>query len=138
MIAAPPAGYKLLSKYEKELDGTMFQDKYGSLTEGYRTTGELGSASTVKTIVWFFVRRFLTALALVYLGGSSPVFQITAVMYLSLVDVLMNFHLSAYESKMSDFVAKINDIIVFLLSYFPVLYAGLIQDTELIYQIGLV
>jgi hypothetical protein len=138
VIAAPPAGYKLLSKYEKELDGTMFQDKYGSLTEGYRTTGELGSASTVKTIVWFFVRRFLTALALVYLGGSSPVFQITAVMYLSLVDVLMNFHLSAYESKMSDFVAKINDIIVFLLSYFPVLYAGLIQDTELIYQIGLV
>jgi hypothetical protein len=136
VIAAPPAGYKLLSKYEKELDGTMFQDKYGSLIEGYRTTGELGSASTVKTIVWFFVRRFLTALALVYLGGSSPVFQITAVMYLSLVDVLVNFHLSAYESKMSDFVAKINDIIVFLLSYFPVLYAGLIQDTELIYQIG--
>ena len=76
----------------------MFQDNYGSLTEGFKTTGVLGSAATLKMIVWFFARRFLTALAVAYLGGSSPVFQISIMMYLALVDALMNFHLNAYES----------------------------------------
>ena len=75
-------------------------------------------------------------MTLVFLGKSSPVFQIALVMNLSLIDVLINFHLNAYESKMSDIVAKINDIIVFLLSYFPFIYAGFIQDTEFTYQIG--
>ena len=82
------------------------------------------------------VRRFLTAVALVYLGDQSPVFQIAAIMYISLADVLMNFHLNAYESKLNDIVEKTNKVTVFLLSYFPFLYAGIIQDTELIYKIG--
>jgi len=33
-------------------------------------------------------------------------------------------------------VQKFNKIIVYLLSYFPFLYAGFIHDTELIYNIG--
>lgn len=57
-------------------------------------------------------------------------------MYLALADMLMNFHWNAYESKFSDFVAKVNDIVVLLLSYFPFLYCGIIQDTEIIYQVG--
>jgi hypothetical protein len=57
-------------------------------------------------------------------------------MNLSLADLLMNFHWNAYESKLSDFVAKVNDIVVWLLSYFPFLYCGVIQDTEIIYQVG--
>ena len=87
-------------------------------------------------IVWFFLRRFLTALVIVYLGNSSQIFQIALIMYLALYDVSINFHLNAYESKSNDIVEKINKIIVFLLSYFPFLYAGIIQDTELIYKIG--
>ena len=51
-------------------------------------------------IVWFFVRRFLTAVAVVFLGESSPIFQIALIMYLALYDVSMNFHLNAYESKL--------------------------------------
>jgi hypothetical protein len=87
-------------------------------------------------IVWFFARRFLTAVVVVFLGESSPIFQIALIMYLSLYDVSMNFHLNAYESFMNDIVEKINKIIVWLLSFFPFLYAGIIQDTELIYKIG--
>ena len=71
-----------------------------------------------------------------FLGGSSPIFQIALIMYLSLYDLSMNFHLNAYENYLNDIVAKINNIIVWLLSFFPFLYAGFIQDTELIYKIG--
>ena len=106
------------------------------MTEGYCTTGALGSVATSKSIVWFFVRRFRTAVILVYLGDQSPVFQIAAMMYISLLDLLMNFHLNAYESSIMGILAKMNDFIVFLLSYFPFLYAGFIADPDLIYQIG--
>jgi hypothetical protein len=58
-------------------------------------------------------------------------------MYIALADLLINIHLNAYESKMSGIVTKINDLIVFLLSYFPFLYAGgFVADPELVYQIG--
>jgi hypothetical protein len=57
-------------------------------------------------------------------------------MYLALYDVSMNFHLNAYESYFNDILQKINNITVWLLSFFPFLYAGTIQDTELIYKIG--
>jgi len=50
--------------------------------------------------------------------------------------MLINFHLNAYESKLGGITAKINDLIVFLLSYFPILYAGLISDQDVIYKIG--
>ena len=83
MIAGPLAFYILLRKNAKELDNDQFQRTYGSLTDGYKTTGILGSASTVKMIAWFFVRRFLTAISVVYLGKSSPVIQTSLVMYLA-------------------------------------------------------
>ena len=137
MVAGPPAFYLLLRKKAQEgLDSEQFQDRYGSLTDGFKTTGVLGSAPTVKMIVWFFVRRFLTAVVVVFLGESSPIFQIALIMYLALYDVSMNFHLNAYENYLNDLVEKINKIIVWLLSFFPFLYAGIIQDTELIYKIG--
>jgi len=47
-------------------------------------------------------------------------------MYLALYDVSMNFHLNAYESYLNDIVQKINNIIVWLISFFPFLYAGII------------
>jgi hypothetical protein len=136
VIAGPLAFYILLRKNAKELDNDQFQRNYDSLTDGYKTTGILGSASTVKMIAWFFVRRFLTALFVVYLGQSSPVIQTALVMYLAFLDLLMNFHLNALKSYLHDIAAKFNDVVVFLLSYFPFLYAGLNSDTELIYTIG--
>ena len=87
-------------------------------------------------IAWFFVRRFLTALFVVYLGQSSPLIQTALVMYLAFLDLLMNFNLNALKSYLHNIMAKFNDIVVWLLSYFPFLYAGLHTDTELIYKIG--
>jgi hypothetical protein len=137
VIAGPIALFKLMQKHGNELDQDRFQLSYGSLTEGYKTSGVLGSASTVKMILWFFVRRNLTAVAVVQLGDQSPVFQIAAIMYIALTDLIINIHLNAYESKMAGIVTKINDLIVFLLSYFPFLYAGgFVADPELVYQIG--
>ena len=63
-------------------------------------------------------------------------FQIAAIVYISLADLLINSHLNAYENKLGGIIAKINDMIVFLLSYFPILYAGLISDQDVIYKIG--
>ena len=48
----------------------------------------------------------------------------------------MTFHLNAYATKMTGNTAKVNDFIVYLLSYFPLLYSGSINDPELAYQIG--
>jgi hypothetical protein len=78
----------------------------------------------------------LTALVLVQLAVKSPVLQIAAVLFLGLADVSMEFHLNAYANNMTANMAKIKDFIVFLLSYFPILYEGLINDPELAYRIG--
>ncbi len=63
-------------------------------------------------------------------------FQIAAILWLGLADVSVTFHLNALATKMTANMAKLNDFIVFLLSYFPILYAGAINDPELAYQIG--
>jgi hypothetical protein len=85
---------------------------------------------------WFLLRRLLTAVSVVYLGGESPVWQIATIMYLSLADVLVNFHLNAFNSKIRGMMSKINDTFVFLFSYFPFLYSGLVLNSEKIYDIG--
>jgi hypothetical protein len=70
------------------------------------------------------------------LAAQNPVFQIAAILWLGLADVSVTFHLNALATKMTANMAKLNDFIVFLLSYFPILYAGAINDPELAYQIG--
>jgi hypothetical protein len=87
-------------------------------------------------ILWFLLRRFITAVSIVFLGDQSPVWQIASLMYLSLADVLINFHLNAFESTARRFMAKINDIVVFILSYFPFVYSGLVPNPESRYEIG--
>jgi Kef-type K+ transport system membrane component KefB len=57
-------------------------------------------------------------------------------MYLSLADVLVNFHLNAFESTVRSIMAKVNDIVVFFLSYFPFVYSGLVLDPKSRYEIG--
>ena len=46
VIGGPILSYLLLLKYANELDGQRFQSTYGSLTEGYLTTGVLGCQRT--------------------------------------------------------------------------------------------
>ena len=87
-------------------------------------------------ISWFLLRRFLVAVSVVYLGNQSPIWQIATIMYLSLADVIMNFHLKAFESKTRSIMEKINSIFVFLLSYFPFVYSGLVHEPEQKYEIG--
>ncbi len=99
VIGGPISQYFLLRKYANELHGKKFQSTFGSLTEGYFTTGVLGCQATRYMINWFLLRRFLTAVSVVYLGDQSPIWQIATIMYLSLADMLMNFHLNAFESK---------------------------------------
>ncbi len=70
------------------------------------------------------------------MADQNPVFQIAAILWLGLADVSMTFHLNAFATKMTGNMAKLNDFIVFLLSYFPMIYAGAINDPELAYQIG--
>jgi hypothetical protein len=57
-------------------------------------------------------------------------------MYFSLTDVLVNFHLNAFESTARSIMAKVNDTVVFLISYFPFVYSGLVLDPESRYEIG--
>ena len=87
-------------------------------------------------ILWFLLRRLVTALAIVFFGDQSPVWQISTLMYLSLADVLVNYHLNAYESKVGSLMSKINDFIVFFISYFPFVYSGLVLNPERRYDIG--
>ncbi len=136
VIGGPIYQIFLLRKYANELDGERFQKTYGSLTEGYFTTGVLGCQATRYMISWFLLRRFLTAVSVVYLGDQSPIWQIATIMYLSLADMLMTFHLNAFESKTRSMVAKTNGMLVFLLSYFPFVYSGLVHDPEQKYNIG--
>jgi hypothetical protein len=75
VVAGPLAFYLLLRKKAQEgLDNKKFQDRYGSLTDEFKTIGVLGSAPTGNMVVWFFVRRLLTAVVVVFLGESSPIF----------------------------------------------------------------
>jgi len=77
LFTGPVVLGKLVFKYVKELDGEHFQKRYGALTDGMKITGELGQASTANMTLWFFLRRFLTALVLVFLGNQSAIFQIS-------------------------------------------------------------
>ena len=136
VIGGPISQYFLLRKYANELNGERFQSTYGSLTNGYLTTGVLGCQATRHMISWFLLRRFLTAASIVYLGDQSPIWQIATIMYLSHADMAMKFYLNAFESKTRSIIEKINGIFVFLLSYFPFVYSGLVHEPEQKYDIG--
>ena len=98
VIAAPFSTYLLLRKYDTQLEREKFQTCYGSLTEGYFTTGVFGTNKTSKVVVWFMVRRICTAVVVVQMGDLSPWLLITANMYLALADAIINWYYSPYES----------------------------------------
>lgn len=56
-----------------DLENDKFQEKYGSITEGYKTAG-VHAGDTKKIIVWFLVRRLLTAAVVVLLADQTITF----------------------------------------------------------------
>ncbi len=90
----------------------------------------------MKVTPWFLLRRFFTAVNLVYLRNFTMWIQLTINMYLSLADVCIKLHLSPYESKVGGFMEKFNDMFVLICAYFPYLFTDLIQSQEDMYYIG--
>ena len=85
---------------------------------------------------WFLLRRFFTAINLVYLRNNTIWIQLTLNMWLCLIDVSVKLHLSPYESKAGGFVEKFNDMLVLSCAYFTYLFTDLIPSQEDKYYIG--
>ena len=77
---------------------------------------------------WFLLRRFFTAVNLVYLRNQSIWIQLTFNVWLSLIDVCAKIELSPYESRVGGIMEKLNDCFVLTLSYFPYLFTDLINS----------
>ena len=81
--------------------------------------------------VWFLLRRFLTAVNLVYMRNLTIWIQLTLNMWLALIDVSVKLHLNPYyESKVGGFMDKFNDLFVLTCAYFPYLFTDLIPSQE--------
>ena len=85
---------------------------------------------------WFLLRRFLTAVNVVYLRHQTIWIQLTLNMWLSLTDVCFKIHLSPYRSKVAGFMEKFNDLFVLTCAYYPYLFTDLIPSPEDKYFIG--
>ena len=86
--------------------------------------------------VWFLLRRFLTAVNLVYMRNLTIWIQLTLNLWLTLIDVSVKLHLNPYESKVGGFMDKFNDLFVLTCAYFPYLFTDLIPSQEDKYHIG--
>ena len=75
---------------------------------------------------WFLLRRFLTAVNMVFLRDQTIWIQLTLNMWLSLIDVCVKIEMSPYESRVGGIMEKLNDCCVLTLSYFPYLFTDLI------------
>ena len=90
----------------------------------------------MKMAAWFLLRRFLTAVNVVYLRHQTIWIQLTLNMWLSLTDVCFKIHLSPYDSKLDGFMQKFNDVFVLTCAYYPYLFTELIPSPEDKYFIG--
>jgi hypothetical protein len=135
VVGLPIAIILVLRKHSK-LDDPSFQEKFGSLTEGYKTEGDFGTDAAKKMICWFMMRRFLTAIIIVPLAAQGSWIQLAPNVFLSLADACITYHLNPYESAMSGYMAKFNNTIVLFLSYFPFLFTNMVPDPEARYQAG--
>jgi hypothetical protein len=85
---------------------------------------------------WFLLRRFLTAVNLVFLRNQTIWIQLTLNMWLSLFDLCVKLDLSPFESKLGGFMDKLNDLFVLTCAYFPYLFTDLTPSQEDKYYIG--
>jgi hypothetical protein len=118
------------------LDDEDFKSRHGAFYEGFITDNALKRQASMQMPAWFLLRRFLTAVNLLYLRNQTIWIQLATNMYLSLVDVCVKIHLSPYESKLAGFMEKFNDLFVLSCAYFPYLFTDLITSQEDKYFIG--
>jgi len=125
----------VILKKNPDLENPKFQEKYGSITDGLKTSG-IHVGDTEKIIVWFLIRRLLTGLIVVLLAYQSIWMQLVANVILTLIDTCFTCTLNVYVNKVSFYMAMFNDAIVLLLSYFPFLFTDFILDLETRYFAG--
>jgi len=130
LIAIP-----VILKKNPDLEDPKFEEKYGSLTDGLRTSG-ISVGFIKKTIVWFLIRRLLTGLIMVLLVHVTIWVQLAANLSLTLLDTCFTYHMNVYKEEMSFYMAMFNDAIVLFLSYFPFLFTDFILDLETRYYAG--
>ena len=125
-----------LKKNVNKLDNKDFKFKHGALYEGFTTDNAEKRSAGMKMAGWFLLRRFLTAINVVYLRHQTIWIQLTLNMWLTLFDVCVKIHLSPYKSKLGGFMEKFNDLFVLTCAYFPYLFTDLIPSPEDKYFIG--
>ena len=85
---------------------------------------------------WFTLRRLLLALVLVYLADAPVVFQVFAFVKLTLIDCIIKKQIIKFEEQHSTVMENLNDVVVFIASYFLFFWTDIIDDEELRYQLG--
>ncbi len=135
-LVLPCYCFFFLRKNVNLLGEKNFKSKHGALYNGLITTNAVKRQKSIKMAAWFLLRRFLTAVNLVYLRNETIWIQLTLNMYLTLIDVCFKFHWSPYESKVGGFMEKFNDLFVLTCAYFPYLFTDLIPLQEDKYYIG--
>jgi hypothetical protein len=106
------------------------------LTEGFKTTGDFGTDAAKKMTLWFLLRRSITAVIIVPIATQTCWIQLAPNVFLSLADACITYHLNPYEKAISGYMAKLNNTIVLILSYFPFMFTNLVPDPEARYQAG--
>jgi len=125
----------VILKKNPDLENPNFQEKYGSITDGLKTSG-IHAGDTRKIIVWFLIRRLLTGLIVVLLAHQTIWMQLAANLILTIVDTCLTYTLNVYKNKVSFYMAMFNDATVLFLSYFPFLFTDFIPDLETRYFAG--
>ena len=125
-----------LRKNVNYLDEDEFKSRHGALYEGLMVDDEFKQQATRKMMPWFLVRRFLTAVNIIYLRNNTIWIQLTVNMYLSLYDTAFKFSYGHYENRVGGFMEKFNDLFVITCSYFLYLFTDLTQSQEEQYLIG--
>ena len=90
VVGLPIAVIVILRKHS-DLDDPSFQKQFGSLTEGYKTSG-VHVKNTIKMILWFLLRRFLTGVIIVPLSEQTSWIQLAPNVVLSLADACFTYH----------------------------------------------
>ncbi len=134
VVGLPVAIIAIFCK-NSDLEDPYFQEQFGSLTEGFKTSG-VRVKDTIKMIFWFLLRRFLTGVIIVPLADQSPWIQLAPNVMLSLADACLTYHLNPYENSIGGYMAMFNETIVVFLSYFPFLFTNMVPEPETRYSVG--
>jgi hypothetical protein len=135
-LVLPCYSFFFLRKNVNLLDDGVFKTKHGALFYGFATHSSLKRQASIKMPAWFLLRRFFTAVNLVFLRNQTICIQLSMNVWLSLADLCMKLDLSPYESKVDGFMEKFNDVLVLTCTYFAYLFTDLTPSQEEKYYIG--